>query len=108
MGTIQHDAIIVTGRDYKNHCPVKRLHNVAKIIFPSVSDILESGTNGYQSFFVPPDGSKEMWEESDTGDERRKIFIDIASKCIDCDVISVSYGECGYSLDKHRIIDGEY
>ena len=31
--------------------------------------------NSYLSFFIPPDGSKEGWPDSDLGDERRARFI---------------------------------
>ena len=50
----------------------------AQDIFGSemVSDIVESKINGYVSFFIAPDGSKEGWDASDLGDSRRKEFID--------------------------------
>lgn len=28
--------------------------------------------NGYQTFLIPPDGSKEGWDPSNIGDEERK------------------------------------
>lgn len=31
--------------------------------------------NNYQSFFIPPDGSKEGWCDSNEGDKRRKRFV---------------------------------
>jgi hypothetical protein len=40
-----------------------------------VSGILKSGVNGYESFFVGPDGSKEGWDRSDQGDAARAAFV---------------------------------
>jgi len=73
MGTIHHHAIVVTHWDPK---AIEIAHAVAGVIFPEVSPILHSEYNGYSSFFIPPDGSKEGWLESDRGDLRRHEFID--------------------------------
>lgn len=72
MGYMRHHAIIVSSWDREL---LSKAHFEAKIIFPTVSDVLESRVNGHGSFFIPPDGSKESWELSDTGDEERHIFL---------------------------------
>ncbi len=68
----RHHAIVVTGciRPYIEHS-----HKKAVEIFTDVSEIVESNLNNYASFFVPPDGSKEGWEESVAGDENRERFV---------------------------------
>jgi hypothetical protein len=74
MGNIKHHAIVVTS-------PVKdmlnKAHIEAKDIFNHrVSEVIQSGTNGYESFFVAPDGSIEGWGKSIEGNTQRDIFID--------------------------------
>ena len=73
MGWIRHHAIVVTGGDYDDS--VAKAHEKAvELCEALVSPVLESKINGYLSFFVAPDGSKEGWEESDKGDEARASF----------------------------------
>lgn len=71
MGYIRNHAIVVTAT-YDKH--IDRAHEEASKIFPWVSPISPEATNGTRSFFVPPDGSKEGWEESETGDAKREQF----------------------------------
>ncbi len=78
MGYMRHHVIIVTGIDIDDR--TERAHKIARDIFPVVSSILKSQMNGYKSFFIPPDGSKEGWEESDEGDKRRDRFIEQLKK----------------------------
>jgi hypothetical protein len=54
---------------------IERAHTEAMARFEHVSPISEPAMNGYQSFFIPPDGSKEGWTDSDVGDQRRASFI---------------------------------
>ena len=73
MGHIRHHAIVVTS------CSKDLLdaaHHVAQSLFGDVSTVVPSARNGYLSFFVPPDGSKERWDVSREGDEKRQRFID--------------------------------
>ncbi len=74
MGYIRHHAIIVTSW---NSDKLRQAHAKAVEIFgPSdVTPIIEANINGYCTFFVGPDGSKEGWTESIDGDERRLRFI---------------------------------
>lgn len=101
MGTIQHHAIIVTGFNDTNMAKARR--KALKIFYPEdVSEIVGNGMNGYASFFVGPDGSKEGWDDSNTGDERRQKFIAAASKLGGLKVVEVSYGECGQTIEVFR------
>lgn len=72
MGYTRHDAIIVTGFDANE---VREAHDYAVEIGCLTSEIVKGAINGYESFFIAPDGSKEGWAESEKGDEQRKNFI---------------------------------
>lgn len=73
MGYMRHHAIVVTGTDYQE--AITKAHTAAAGIFPWISPLSPPTINGYRSFFVPPDGSKEGWEESDVGDAQRDAFM---------------------------------
>ncbi len=72
MGYICHHAIVVTSWDERI---IEQAHDRAREIFPEVSAILASAVNGYRSFFIPPDGSKEGWGDSAVGSDRRTMFV---------------------------------
>jgi hypothetical protein len=97
MGWIVHNAIIVTtfSQGY-----IERAHTEARRIFNGiVTDPVESGVNGYRSFLIPPDGSKEGWPASDEGDRRRAEFHSwVAAQAYEdgssaYGVVEVAYGE---------------
>ena len=86
MGYMCHHAIIVTS------CMEDQIEKARKMILklqPKTSDklIIDGGnwvspispktTNGYRSFFIAPDGSKEGWDESNRGDSFRDKVIKI-------------------------------
>lgn len=73
MGYMRHHAIVVTCFGEK----IEIAHKKAKEIIGDelVSAIIDSPINGYKSFFICPDGSKEYWNESDKYEARRTIFI---------------------------------
>jgi len=71
MGHIRNHSIIVEA-NYGDH--IQNAHTKASAIFPYVSPISSEVVNGSRSFFIPPDGSKERWEESHEGDARREEF----------------------------------
>ncbi len=75
MGYIRHHAIVVTGGDHRGDAI--RAHAKAVEIFPArqVTDVLPAAVNGYQTFLIGPDGSKEGWAESDEGNANRARFI---------------------------------
>jgi len=72
MGYMRHHAIVVSSW---NKPLLSEAHAYATSMFPAISEIVPSDINGYASFFVPPDGSKEGWPDSDLGDSRRSDFI---------------------------------
>lgn len=85
MGTIIHDVIVVTSWDEK---ALKLAHSfcVGKAAtfsaFPHadnwsqiVSPIIPGLVNGYATFIVAPDGSKEGWDTSDSGDGLRTAIV---------------------------------
>ncbi len=85
MGYYRHHTIIVTSwlTDSSPSYPgegtsIETAHKVACGIFDSaqVSPIVQSQMNGWWTFFVAPDGSKEGWDESDAGDAKRESFIE--------------------------------
>jgi len=98
MGYMCHHGIVVTGFI---EARVKAAHELAAEIFSHVTEITPAAINGYTSFFVPPDGSKEGWPESDEGDEKRKKFIHalnndepyFESMCHYLDWAEVQYGD---------------
>ena len=68
MGYIRHDAIIVTSFNEEG---LTQARGVAIKEGLKVTDITEGNINGYVSFLIVPDGSKEGWEESDRCDDAR-------------------------------------
>lgn len=74
MGTICHHAIVVTtwskGYAQKAHEEAVKCCG-AKLVTALTSE----ATNGYRSFMIAPDGSKEGWEESNHGEAQRSAFI---------------------------------
>lgn len=77
MGYMRHHTIVVTGMVYEfdRHLSIGMVHEKAKSIFKWVSPLSPRAVNGFISFFIPPDGSKEGWSESDEGNAERDKFI---------------------------------
>lgn len=71
MGYMRHDAIIVTSWNAA-HLDLARDKAVGLGLL--VSPVIDSRLNGYASFLIAPDGSKEGWPESDTGDASREAW----------------------------------
>lgn len=71
MGYRRHHAIVVTAQ---LHSRINTARQKAIELGMTVTSIADEVTNGYLSFLVAPDGSKEGWEESAAGDERRAAF----------------------------------
>jgi len=65
MGTIIHHAIIATA------CTDDFSKLVALVGARGDCWVSDMGINAYRTFFLAPDGSKESWAESDTGDDLR-------------------------------------
>lgn len=77
MGYIRHDAIIATSWNERYLQPA--LLKARELGLPC-SEIIPSGTNGYVSFLIAPDGSKEGWEKSYKGDDARSEWKEWANK----------------------------
>jgi hypothetical protein len=71
MGYIMHHAIVVTSWDDER---IEKAWKKAKECGCEVTAIVGPFTNGYCSFLVPPDGSKEGWDRSYEGDSARESF----------------------------------
>lgn len=72
MGHMRHHAIVVTSYDSKL---LSKAQDEALRLGMSVTPTITSSVNGYDSFMIGPDGSKEGWESSFIGDKQRYKFI---------------------------------
>jgi hypothetical protein len=73
MGYIKHHAIVVVAWDHE--AAIAACFK-AKELEMCTSDVSVSQTNGYFSFMILPDGSKEGWERSKEGDAQRTAYIE--------------------------------
>lgn len=111
MGYMCHHAIIVTSYDkdilVKTHAEIKKLIEehyatprvLRPIKFPSiqVTPVTRPVINGYCSFLIATDGSKEGWHESDMGDSCRDKIIELLdSKAFEDGSNSLTYAEVQY------------
>lgn len=78
MGYMRHHAIVVTGIEYDQPETVQDIRvaraqceNIVKGSCVRVSEVTPKVMNGYRSFLVAPDGSKEGWSDSKEGDDVR-------------------------------------
>lgn len=71
MGFIKHHGMVITGYDDGD---IAEAHRFAGLCELNPTPIMQSPSNGFKTFFVPPDGSKEGWEHSQLGDENRARF----------------------------------
>lgn len=71
MGYIVHDAIIVTAWNEKHLRPA--IEKARELGLPT-SEVAVSVMNGYVSFLIAPDGSKEGWADSNLGDAARNMW----------------------------------
>ena len=95
MGYMRHHAIVVTSWDNKI---LRKAHKKAKKLFKQVAPITPPAINGYVSFLIAPDGSKENWLPSDHGDEKRREFIEWTDRLRD---------EVGFKIDYVEIQFGD-
>lgn len=71
MGYIRHDAIVVTSCQGE---AIEEAHSLAVELHLKPTAVTPEAINGYRSFLIPPDGSKEGWSDSDDGDETRAVW----------------------------------
>jgi hypothetical protein len=106
MGTMHHHAIVVT----TGHGPIEEAHAEAERLGLIVSPVTDPAVNAHRSFCVFPDGSKEGWEESDSGDRARAAFVRwLRSKRYEdgsspFSWVAVSFGEFGLSFDGSSVM----
>jgi hypothetical protein len=110
MGYHIHHAIVVTSWSEQR---IKAAHDYARIIFAKldacVSEITPAVVNGYTSFFIAPDGSKEGWPESNACDiARDEFFKKINSLDGYVDAVEVSFGGDEPSFNTEIIRYNEY
>jgi len=97
MGYIKHNAMVVTSWDEKR---LTKAHKKAQSMGLAVSATVESKINGYGSFIVVPDGSKEGWADSDAGDGLRAVFRRwLREQCHDDGSSSLEWCEVEYGSD---------
>lgn len=107
MGYIKHNAIVVTGASYDS-IRFHKAYDKARELFgyESVSDTVKSTLNGYISFLVAPDGSKEGWPESNEYDDKRKQLADyIDSLAYDDGSNSIDFVDVGYDEDHEASVE---
>jgi hypothetical protein len=85
MGYMRHHAIIVTSWNEKlaneAHKKACQIFSGSKEYDPTavkpeiITPIVYASCNGYYTFLIGPDGSKEGWGTSDEGDDCRDAFI---------------------------------
>jgi hypothetical protein len=107
MGTVIFHTIVVTA----DHHDIEPIHQRAREIFerrgepiepqqaPLVSAITPSLYNGWASFFIAPDGSKEGWEPSIAVDEMRDKFIEYLIRLRVTDEVWVHWVEALFGCD---------
>ncbi len=104
MGTIQHDAVLVTTyRTVEMKTAVEAFRaqlqdadpRFAKLLFGPIPGVI----NGYETWGLAPDGSKEYWADSERGDWVRAAFIHAVLEADEyARVVRVSYGEIGNTV----------
>lgn len=97
MGYIRHHAIILTHYDRAEIDDARRFAELCNL---NPTPVSESPYNGYLTFFIPPDGSKEGWSQSNDGNEERKRLKQFIRKRHQyMDWTEISYGgDDGHSL----------
>lgn len=108
MGYIRHHAIIITGFDTDtlrelrlkcceliNKSFEKEDYFENDVADSMVTDVLEARTNGYCTFAIFPDGSKEGWSTSGCGDMARDAIIEYIeeNKTLYVDYAEFFYGD---------------
>lgn len=79
MGYMRHHAIIVSSWD-REQIDAMRLEAITLAVEERlaslISPLVQSAVNGYSTFVVAPDGSKEGWGHSDAGDRLRERIVE--------------------------------
>jgi len=90
MGYIKHKAVLVT--TWKDCKELDYFIDSQEPQHRRLFHVTERVTNGYLTYFMAPDGSKEGWKESDDAERIRADFIKIAMTIPCVNIVYVSYG----------------
>lgn len=97
MGYFCNHAIVVSGFQYdENNSKVHEAREKAVRFFRNlceVSPVVNSRSNGMCSFFIPPDGSKEGWDTSNSGDLARTEYLNWLKGQPELDWAEIKYGD---------------
>ncbi len=99
MGYMRHHTIVVTS---SMSTLIRLAHKRAiDLLGELVSPIILGVVNGYESFFVAPDGSKEGWQESiDADTSRDKLIKYIEEQKYEDGSSSIKYVEVYFGDDE--------
>jgi hypothetical protein len=97
MGYIKHDAIVVTSFGERYLEPARRKADALGL---PVTEIVTSHTNGYVSFLIAPDGSKEGWDASDAGDVARASWKEWAHEQRKSEDLFIDWVHLSYAGDE--------
>lgn len=76
MGHMLHHVVIVIGANMGDRDWMGEAHAKATALGLDPTPMVRAPINAFRTFMVPPDGSKEGWEESDKGEGQRIKFTD--------------------------------
>lgn len=102
MGMYIHHAIVITTRKKQRAYEARRY---ARQLGMNVSSVVETSLNGFWSFLIAPDGSKEGHPSSDKGDKSRDALINWIKEEINLNDFIAEWVEVTYGWDcsKFRI-----
>jgi predicted phage-related endonuclease len=96
MGFIYHNAIVATSWEADH---IFKAHLIADELGLRPTGVSGPYTNGYMSFLIPPDGSKEGWPESERYNDLRDQWAKgVADEGLYVDWVEVGYGEAPASI----------
>jgi len=100
MSYIRHNAIVVTGHHDSDplYNTTQKAHDKAVELGLLVTPIVHGKSNGYSSFLICPDGSKEGWDTSNGFDIKRAAWLEWAKKSS----IFLNYAHISYGGDDHE------
>jgi len=114
MGIFKHNAIIVTTSIGAKDEFLQTFDKAVELFGNLVTPMIRSQYNGFNTFFVTPDGSKEFWYESDEFDIKRQQLYDFVESFRYEDgstsivIIDVGYGEMEVGIDMTKIEQSNY
>ncbi|WP_063042197.1 hypothetical protein [Nocardia grenadensis] len=101
MGTISHNAIVITYVPLYTGAPRRPVeipeieefrHRLPEGWEQILVGPIPSPVNFYHSYVFLPDGSKEGWGSSNQGDELRRELLEIASSIRTGDAVEITFG----------------